>query len=188
MTRVRADKEFLSTSTDLKANLRKIEHENSDLRFLNTQYIHKLRSIEKESKDKSKKILELQEKNFQAVIQTPSKPAREKSFEPVDTFFTKHFLYFSSQDATKQPFTFRRQRLDIDCMLPAPSPAINAAPSANDPYVIDMIKLADERMAQMLAELEASKQAQEMLENKVASFKIQVSNEIIFSLLFHIFD
>ena len=58
---------------DIKSSLRKLEHENSDLRFLNTQYIHKLRAIEKESKDKSKKILELQEKNFQAVIQTPSK-------------------------------------------------------------------------------------------------------------------
>jgi centrosomal protein CEP135 len=50
-----------------------VDHENSDLRFLNTQYLHKLRAIEKESKEKSKKILELQEKNFQAVIQTPGK-------------------------------------------------------------------------------------------------------------------
>ena len=57
---------------ELKSKLHKVEHENSDLRFLNTQYLHKLRAIEKESKDKSKKILELQEKNFQAVIQTPS--------------------------------------------------------------------------------------------------------------------
>jgi centrosomal protein CEP135 len=58
---------------DIKSKLHKVEHENSDLRFLNTQYLHKLRLIEKESKDKSKKILELQEKNFQAVIQTPGK-------------------------------------------------------------------------------------------------------------------
>jgi centrosomal protein CEP135 len=58
---------------DLKARASTVEHENSDLRFLNTQYLHKLRAIEKESKDKTKKILELQEKNFQAVIQTPSK-------------------------------------------------------------------------------------------------------------------
>ena len=56
---------------DLKSKLHKVDHENSDLRFLNTQYLHKLRAVEKESKDKSKKILELQEKNFQAVIQTP---------------------------------------------------------------------------------------------------------------------
>ena len=58
---------------ELKTKVSKVEHENSDLRFLNTQYLHKLRAIEKESKDKTKKILELQEKNFQAVIQTPSK-------------------------------------------------------------------------------------------------------------------
>ncbi len=58
---------------ELKARASKVDHENSDLRFLNTQYLHKLRAIEKESKDKTKKILELQEKNFQAVIQTPSK-------------------------------------------------------------------------------------------------------------------
>jgi centrosomal protein CEP135 len=56
-----------------------MEHENSDLRFLNTQYLHKLRAIEKESKEKSKKILELQEKNFQAVIHTPSRNYRKKN-------------------------------------------------------------------------------------------------------------
>ncbi len=58
---------------DIKLSLAKVENENSDLRFLNTQYLHKLRAIEKESKEKSKKILDLQEKNFQAVIQTSCK-------------------------------------------------------------------------------------------------------------------
>jgi centrosomal protein CEP135 len=65
--------EFELNTKELKSKLSRVEHENSDLRFLNTQYLHKLRAIEKESKDKTKKILELQEKNFQAVIQTPSK-------------------------------------------------------------------------------------------------------------------
>ena len=58
---------------ELKSKLHKVDHENSDLRFLNTQYLDKMRAYEKESKEKGKKILELQEKNFQAVIQTPSK-------------------------------------------------------------------------------------------------------------------
>ncbi len=58
---------------DIKLTLNKAENENSDLRFLNTQYLHKLRAIEKESKEKSKKILDLQEKNFQAVIQISSR-------------------------------------------------------------------------------------------------------------------
>jgi len=64
---------------EFKSQLRKLEHENADLRFLNTQYIHRLRSLEKESRQKDNKILELQEKNFQAVVQTPGK-TKNKQF------------------------------------------------------------------------------------------------------------
>lgn len=150
---------------DLKTKLNKSENENSDLRFLNTQYLHKLRSIEKESKDKSKKILDLQEKNFQAVIQT------------------------NAGSISKQGSCFRRQRLDIDCMLPPPNKTCSTsslasngssgssgigASCASDPYVIDMIKLADERISQLQTELENYKQSNEILENKVSNYKSQV--------------
>ena len=57
--------------TEFKSSLRKFEHENNDLKFLNNQYVHKIRAMERESKDKSDHILKLQEKNFNAVIQTP---------------------------------------------------------------------------------------------------------------------
>ena len=57
--------------SDLKASLRKLEHENADLCFLNNQYVQKLRLLEKESKMKADKILQLQEKNLHAVVQTP---------------------------------------------------------------------------------------------------------------------
>lgn len=33
----------------MKAGFRKVEHENSDLRFLNSQYAHKIRVLERES-------------------------------------------------------------------------------------------------------------------------------------------
>ena len=56
---------------EFKSSLRKFEHENNDLKFLNNQYVHKIRAMERESKDKSDHILKLQEKNFNAVIQTP---------------------------------------------------------------------------------------------------------------------
>lgn len=56
---------------DLKANLRRVEHEAADLRFLNNQYVHKIKSLEKENKSKTEKIQQLQEKNLQAVVQTP---------------------------------------------------------------------------------------------------------------------
>ena len=57
----------------LKSSVRKLEHENADLKFLNNQYVHKIRALEKESKQKSDKIVQLQEKNFHAVVQTPGK-------------------------------------------------------------------------------------------------------------------
>ena len=57
--------------TEFKASLRKLEHENTDLKFLNNQYVHKLRQLEIEVNEKSDKILKLQEKNSHAVVQTP---------------------------------------------------------------------------------------------------------------------
>lgn len=56
---------------ELKTQIRKLDHEASDLRFLNNQYVHKVRCLEKDSKSKSERIQQLQEKNLQAVVQTP---------------------------------------------------------------------------------------------------------------------
>ncbi len=58
---------------DMKKSLWKLEHESADLKFLNNQYVQKMKQLEKESKLKSDKIVLLQEKNFQAVVQTPGK-------------------------------------------------------------------------------------------------------------------
>ncbi|OXB55054.1 hypothetical protein ASZ78_015069 [Callipepla squamata] len=60
---------------DLKASLRRVENEAADLRFLNNQYVHKIKLLEKESKAKTEKIQQLQEKNLQAVVQTPASKA-----------------------------------------------------------------------------------------------------------------
>uniref|UniRef100_A0A8C4T6Y0 Centrosomal protein of 135 kDa n=1 Tax=Erpetoichthys calabaricus TaxID=27687 RepID=A0A8C4T6Y0_ERPCA len=53
--------------------IRKLEHETADLKFLNNQYVHKVKSLEKDSKAKAEKIQQLQEKNLQAIVQTPGK-------------------------------------------------------------------------------------------------------------------
>ena len=71
LIKVKEDSE--ATIKDLKASIRKLEHENADLRFLNSQYVHKVRAIEKDAKAKSDRINELQQKNFHAVVQTPGK-------------------------------------------------------------------------------------------------------------------
>lgn len=51
--------------------MKKCARETADLKFLNNQYVHKLKLMEKESKAKNEKIQQLQEKNLQAVVQTP---------------------------------------------------------------------------------------------------------------------
>lgn len=57
--------------SEFKSQIRKLDHETSDLKFLNNQYVHKLRGLEKDGKTKSERIQQLQEKNLQAVVQTP---------------------------------------------------------------------------------------------------------------------
>lgn len=61
---------------ELKGHIRKVDHENSDLKFLNNQYVHKVRCLEKDGKAKSERIQQLQAKNMQAVVQTPGEGRR----------------------------------------------------------------------------------------------------------------
>uniref|UniRef100_A0A4W3IKG4 Centrosomal protein 135 n=1 Tax=Callorhinchus milii TaxID=7868 RepID=A0A4W3IKG4_CALMI len=105
---------------DLKATVRKLEHDTADLKFLNNQYVHKVRSQEKDSKIKTEKIQQLQEKNLQAVVQTPG--------------------------GKKRSIPFRRQRMQID--HPVPPSGISSAPlpHCDDPYVLDLLKVADCRI------------------------------------------
>lgn len=76
---------------DLKTILRKLEHENADLKFLNTQYVQKMRLLEKESHAKSEKLLALHQKSCEAVIRTPG--------------------------GKKRQVPLRRQRMEIDSVL-----------------------------------------------------------------------
>lgn len=73
---------------ELKAFIRKLDHETSDLKFLNNQYVHKVRALEKDSKAKSERIQQLQEKNMQAVVQTPGRMKR-LTYYTVSTTFSK---------------------------------------------------------------------------------------------------
>ena len=138
---------------ELKAILRRFEHENTDLKFLNTQYLQRLRSQERESDKKTEKILELQEKNFQAVIQTPG--------------------------GKKKNIPFRRQRMEIDCTVPETAPAPgNAKPAvaAPDPYVADLLQVADQRMSQLQSLVEQGEKEKEQLEDSLQATRKLVEN------------
>uniref|UniRef100_A0A8C5QX03 Uncharacterized protein n=1 Tax=Leptobrachium leishanense TaxID=445787 RepID=A0A8C5QX03_9ANUR len=107
---------------DLKASLWKLEHQTADLKFLNNQYVHKIRSMEKANKAKLGKIQELQENNLQAVVQTPG--------------------------GKKRYIPFRRQHMQID--QPLPSDATGCpVPQTEDPYIADLLQVADDRVREL---------------------------------------
>ena len=139
---------------ELKASLRRIEHENADLKFLNTQYLQKLRAQEKESQNKTEKIIELQEKNFQAVIQTPG--------------------------GKRKHIAFRRQRMDIDSTVPDGAPCIARSapklPATPDPYVVDLLQVADKRMADLQHLVETGKKECKQLEQSISAMRKQIEN------------
>lgn len=139
---------------DLKVTLRRLDHENSDLKFLNTQYMQRLRSQEKENQTKTDKILELQEKNFQAVIQTPG--------------------------GRKKHIPFRRQRMDIDSTLPSSTSAresrVPGRLAPPDPYIADLLSVADQRIVDLQAAVVHGEKCNKNLEQSLHSLRKQVEN------------
>ena len=135
---------------ELKATLRRLDRENSDLKFLNTQYMQRLRTQEKENQAKTDKILELQEKNFQAVIQTPG--------------------------GRKKHIPFRQQRMEIDSALPNSRgmPTVRLPPQ--DPYIADLLSVADQRMADLQAAVNQGDQERKSLETSMQSMRKQLEN------------
>ncbi|XP_068448993.1 centrosomal protein of 135 kDa isoform X2 [Clinocottus analis] len=108
---------------ELKTHIRKLDHATSDLKFLNNQYVHKVRCLEKDSKAKAERIQQLQEKNMQAVVQTPG--------------------------GQKRSIPFRRQRMQIDELVPASSTSAYPVSQPDDPYIADLLQLADGRIGEL---------------------------------------
>ncbi|XP_062858185.1 centrosomal protein of 135 kDa isoform X2 [Trichomycterus rosablanca] len=134
---------------ELKAYIRKLDHETSDLKFLNNQYVHKVRALEKDSKAKTEHIQQLQEKNMQAVVQTPG--------------------------GKKRPIPFRRQRMQIDELLPpSPNPSPSVVAQADDPYIADLLQVADDRIQELQQEVTALKLDLERAQGGVKHLNTQV--------------
>uniref|UniRef100_A0A8C2ZU89 Centrosomal protein 135 n=1 Tax=Cyclopterus lumpus TaxID=8103 RepID=A0A8C2ZU89_CYCLU len=108
---------------ELKTHIRKLDHETSDLKFLNNQYVHKVRCLEKDGKAKAERIQQLQEKNMQAVVQTPG--------------------------GKKRSIPFRRQRMQIDELVPTSSTSAYPVSQPDDPYIADLLEMADGRIIEL---------------------------------------
>ncbi|KAK2182665.1 hypothetical protein NP493_341g00002 [Ridgeia piscesae] len=151
---IRQKDEFELTIKDMRCTLRKLEHENADLKFLNNQYVAKIRCLEKDSRQKSDCILKLQEKNLHAVVQTPG--GRKKSIP------------------------FRRQRMELDSTVPpsntsdSGSCTCHGQHQADDPYVADMLKVADDSIALLCRQVHDLTNEKQGAEGKVKSLRKQI--------------
>ncbi|XP_076873237.1 centrosomal protein of 135 kDa isoform X3 [Brachyhypopomus gauderio] len=137
------------TSRELKAYIRKLDHETSDLKFLNNQYVHKVRAMEKDGKAKTERIQQLHEKNMQAVVQTPG--------------------------GKKRPIPFRRQRMQIDELLPpSHGPTPPAVSQPDEPYIADLLQVADDRIQELQQEVTALKLDLERAQGGIKHLNAQV--------------
>ena len=118
---------------DLKASMRRLEHENANLKFLNNQYMQRLIAQEKESHAKSERILELQEKNSQPAIgQTPG--------------------------GRKRTLPYRHQRMEMDSVLPASSGSTKKAPPVlpvPNSQLVDILKIVEDKMEELQLALDS---------------------------------
>ncbi|KFU93282.1 Centrosomal protein of 135 kDa, partial [Chaetura pelagica] len=133
---------------DLKASLRRVEHETADLKFLNNQYVHKIKMLEKENKAKNEKIQQLQEKNLQAVVQTPG--------------------------GRKRSIPFRRQRMQIDQPVPPSGVSAYPVPQPEDPYIADLLQVADNRIHELQSEVTELREKLEIAECGMKNYSKQV--------------
>ncbi|XP_037685784.1 centrosomal protein of 135 kDa [Choloepus didactylus] len=133
---------------ELKTTLKKCGRETADLKFLNNQYIHKLKLLEKESKAKDEKIQQLQEKNLQAVVQTPG--------------------------GKKRSIAFRRQRMQIDEPVPPSEVHSYPVPQPEDPYIADLLQVADNRIQELQQEVHQLQEKLTVMESGVRDYNKQI--------------
>ncbi|XP_016807195.1 centrosomal protein of 135 kDa isoform X3 [Pan troglodytes] len=133
---------------ELKTSLKKCARETADLKFLNNQYAHKLKLLEKESKAKNERIQQLQEKNLHAVVQTPG--------------------------GKKRSIAFRRQRMQIDEPVPPSEVSSYPVPQPDDPYIADLLQVADNRIQELQQEVHQLQEKLAMMESGVRDYSKQI--------------
>lgn len=133
---------------DLKTSVRKLEHENADLKFLNTQYVHKVKALEKENKTKTDRIQDLQERNLHAVVETPG--------------------------GRRKQIPLRRQRMDIESVVSPARDFPGEKEDLQDPYVADLLSVADTRIEELQDQLSHLEDEKSSTERRNKSLRKQV--------------
>ncbi|XP_040274763.1 centrosomal protein of 135 kDa isoform X3 [Bufo bufo] len=104
--------------------------------------------MEKESKAKAERIQQLQEKNLQAVVQTPG--------------------------GKKRNIPFRRQRMQIDQPVPPSEISGHPVPQPEDPYVADLLQVADDRIRELQQDVTSLQEKLESSDRAVKHLTHQV--------------
>lgn len=92
-------------------------------------------------------------------------------------FTFEHPLFLTSLNlgGKKKSIPFRRQRMEIDCAVPPPDgPIRQAFAAADDPYVADLLQVADSKIAELEKKVNIVCDEKEVLDRKLKSFKQQV--------------
>ena len=80
----------------------------------------------------------------------------------------------------KKNIPFRRQRMEIDTTVPAQEPIPPPSLVTDDPYVADLLKVADDKIAELTESYENFKKDAEGQAEKVTILKKQV--RIVYSI------
>lgn len=84
-------------------------------------------------------------------------------------------MYYFFLGGKKKSIPFRRQRMEIDCAVPpSEGPMKNAFIAADDPYVADLLQVADSKIAELEKKVNMVCDEKEVLDRKLKSFKQQV--------------
>lgn len=80
----------------------------------------------------------------------------------------------------KKPIPFRRQRMEIDTLVPPSEDSLTSlvAP-AEDQYLADLLRVADNNLAAMKAENAVLREQRDALEDKVNMFRKQVRSVMV---------
>lgn len=76
----------------------------------------------------------------------------------------------------KKTIPFRRQRMEIDTIVPeSDGPSRLIVPNPEDPYIADLLQVADNRIAELDREVRRLNDQKDVIERKVTTFREQVS-------------
>lgn len=89
-------------------------------------------------------------------------------------------MYYFFLGGKKKSIPFRRQRMEIDCAVPpSEGPMKNAFIAADDPYVADLLQVADSKIAELEKKVNMVCDEKEVLDRKLKSFKQQVGYQSV---------